>query len=755
MALFHQLADALPQMVSIMRADGSRSYVNQRWAEYVGVPQDEILDHRWNRFVHADDMPGMSAVWADAANRGELVEFEYRLLRADGCFRWMLGRAAPLAASGETGNLGARPAEWLVTSTDIDDLRRGAVLLEETVSLKRLLGRMAKIGGWTISLPDRALTWSPENCLIHEVPEGYVPTLEEGLGYFLPEHRALVERYVEQCMVHGTPYDFVMPKRTAKKRSIWVRCIGEAVRNDAGQIIGLQGAFQDVTGQKEAELRNLALEAQLTTTMDGITDGFYVLDKDWAFSYANTSAERMFRRPRRDLIGRTVWDVFPEKLGTALETEFRLTTADHQTRHFEAFYAPLATWFDVHVYPLGDGVAVYLRDITQTRADQSQLRLLRTAVARLNDTVVIAEAAASPGAPMPVVFVNEAFERCTGYLPDQLLGQDFVAHLTTRLSSPERARVSHALARWQPVRIETDLISKAGKALWLEVDVAPIADAGGKFTHWVAVKRDMTERRRDQQKIMQLNATLEVRVKRRTAQLESANKELESFAYAVSHDLRSPLNTIAGFMPLLVRAEGDHLSEKGRHYLSRIGAGVTQMGQLISGLLTLAHMSREQPRLEALNLTAIAQKTAASYRQRQPERAVQIIIDEGLCAEGDARLVSAALEQLIDNAWKFSVCQVDAQIHVGSQLDTHNETVFFVRDNGVGFDMAFEHKLFGTFERLHSPGEFEGTGIGLATVKRVIDNHGGHIWAQSTVGGGATFYFTLSAAASSSQRQPA
>ena len=147
MALFHQLADALPQMVSIMRADGSRSYVNQRWAEYVGVPQDEILDHRWNRFVHADDMPGMSAVWADAANRGESVEFEYRLLRADGCFRWMLGRAAPLAASGETGSLGARPAEWLVTSTDIDDLRRGAVLLEETVSFKRLLGRMAKIGG--------------------------------------------------------------------------------------------------------------------------------------------------------------------------------------------------------------------------------------------------------------------------------------------------------------------------------------------------------------------------------------------------------------------------------------------------------------------------------------------------------------------------------------------------------------------------------------------------------------------------------
>lgn len=755
MALFHQLADALPQMVSILQADGSSSYINHRWADFVGLPPDEILEHRWNRFVHPDDLPKISAVWADAAGRGAPVEFEYRLLRADGCFRWMLGRAVALAAQGAQGSQGARAAEWLITSTDIDDLKQSAVLLEKALSLKRLVGRMAKVGAWTITLPDRTLTWSPENCLIHDVPEGYQPTLGEGIGYFLPEHRSLVTGCVEACIAHGMPYDFVLPKHTAKQRLIWVRSIGEAVRNDAGQIIGLQGAFQDVTAQKEAEQRTHALDVQLTTTMDGITDGFYVLNSDWAFTYANASAERMFKRSRSDLIGHTVWELFPEKLGTSIEMEFRLTTGDQKTRHFEAFYPPLATWFDVHSYPLGDGVAVYLRDVTQTRADRAQLRLLQTAVARLNDTVVIAHASPVSGAPMPVVFVNEAFERCTGFQPSDLMGQDFAAQFSTRLPPTEWARVSGAMAQYQPVRTELALTSKAGAALWLEVDVTPIADDHGTFTHWVAVKRDMTERRQHQQQILLLNSELEARVKRRTAQLESANKELESFAYAVSHDLRSPLNTIAGFMPLLVRAESDQLSEKGRHYLARIGAGVTQMGQLISGLLTLAHMSREQPQLDVLDLTAISEKTASTLRENYPERTVQITIDAGLSVQGDPRLVSAALEQLIDNAWKFSSPRADAQIHIGSQSGSSGELVFFVRDNGVGFDMAYEQKLFGTFERLHSPGEFEGIGIGLATVKRVIDNHGGRIWAESTVGGGATFFFTLGVGLHGGERQTA
>ena len=553
----------------------------------------------------------------------------------------MLGRAVPLTA--EAG----QADEWLVTSTDIDELKSTAVQLEKSITMKRLAGRVARLGGWTIELPDHVLTWSDENCLIHDAPPGYQPTLEEGISYFLPEHQGLVKQYVQGCLTDGTSYDFVLPKYTLARRLIWVRSIGEAVRDGSGQIIRIQGDFQDVTEQKEAEARTRALEVQLIATMEGITDGFYLLDAHWNFTYLNATAERMFKRTREALLGQSVWSVFPEKVGTPTEAEFRQTVGEQRTRHFEVFFTPLATWFDVRCYPMGTGIAVYLQDITQRRAEQSQLRLLQTAVARLNDTVVIAEAAAGPaaGGTTPVVFVNEAFERCTGFLRDDILGEDFTQILQRQLPAAEWTRVSHAMAQWQPVRVEVAMTSKAGVDVWLEVDITPFADDSGFFTHWVAVKRDVTERRKDQQEILSLNRELESRVQLRTTQLARANHELESFAYAVSHDLRSPLNTIAGFIQLLLRTDGPHVSAKGHHYLDRITAGAHQMGDLIAGLLTLAHLSRDEPQLEAVDLSAMAERLALHGQRHQPCRQAEVRIQPGLRVQGDPRLFGGGAAQ--------------------------------------------------------------------------------------------------------------
>ncbi|HAL37586.1 MAG TPA: PAS domain-containing sensor histidine kinase, partial [Polaromonas sp.] len=266
-------------------------------------------------------------------------------------------------------------------------------------------------------------------------------------------------------------------------------------------------------------------------------------------------------------------------------------------------------------------------------------------------------------------------------------------------------------------------------------------------THWVAVERDITERRQQQEEILSLNSELEERVLLRTAQLVAANKELESFAYAVSHDLRSPLNTIHGFSQLLAKIDAENISEKGKHYLDRIGVGVEQMGELIEGLLTLAHLSREQLKSENVDLSAVARLIEQDHREREPQRQAQVHIQDGLSAHGDPRLLSAVLQNLLANAWKFSSKKSAARIDVGSELGADGDTIFFVKDNGAGFDMAYAHKLFGTFERLHSPGDFAGTGIGLATVKRVIERHGGRVWAESKLNEGATFYFTLNRAA--------
>lgn len=237
-------------------------------------------------------------------------------------------------------------------------------------------------------------------------------------------------------------------------------------------------------------------------------------------------------------------------------------------------------------------------------------------------------------------------------------------------------------------------------------------------------------------------AELEKRVAERTAELVAVNQELEAFAYSVSHDLRAPLRAIEGFSQALLEDYLDRLDEVGQDYLRRVQAASRKMGQLISDLLKLSRLTRGEMYREQVDLSAMATEIAAEIRATQPERQAEFVIAPGLTVYGDARLLRVALENLLNNAWKFTSKRPIARIEFGVR-EVSGERAFFVADNGAGFDMAYAHKLFGAFQRLHSLAEFEGTGIGLATVQRVIHRHGGRIWAEGQVGVGATFYFTL------------
>jgi signal transduction histidine kinase len=276
---------------------------------------------------------------------------------------------------------------------------------------------------------------------------------------------------------------------------------------------------------------------------------------------------------------------------------------------------------------------------------------------------------------------------------------------------------------------------------WFLLTVTPLSS--DRMGGVIVMHLDVSVRKQAQEDIQLLNDGLEERVRHRTDQLQVANQELEAFSYSASHDLRTPLSAIDGYSSLLAKDIGTGASERSKHYLSRIRAGVTQMGELIDALLSLAQVSRSRIAWETADLSAMARAVLDGYCEREPHRPVAISITPDVHVMGDHRLIQQVMDNLLGNAWKFSSQAAQASIEFSCSTGSTGEAIYTVRDNGAGFDMAYADKLFGAFQRLHTAAEFAGTGIGLATVHRIITRHGGRIWAESVPGEGASFHFTL------------
>jgi PAS domain S-box-containing protein len=325
-----------------------------------------------------------------------------------------------------------------------------------------------------------------------------------------------------------------------------------------------------------------------------------------------------------------------------------------------------------------------------------------------------------------VTFFNRAWYELMGGSPPDWHGHDWVQaihpddleEVTTNWKRAERAQGAFGGVRRLHVR--------DGRVHTMSYRAVPVLDQQGQVSFWVGIDADITELKAFEQA------------------LRRSNEELEAFSYSVAHDLRAPLNSIDGFSQLLVRDLGETASSASLHYVARIQAGVAQMAQLIEDLLQLAQLSRTQMRQEPIDLGAMAREILDRLRAREPRRQATITVHEDLRVQGDSRLVRVLMENLLANAWKFSSQLAGpAQITVGGLPPAHGERVVYVRDNGAGFDMAYANKLFQVFQRLHGAAEFPGTGVGLAIARRVMDRHGGRIWAESSPGQGATFYFVL------------
>jgi PAS domain S-box-containing protein len=343
-----------------------------------------------------------------------------------------------------------------------------------------------------------------------------------------------------------------------------------------------------------------------------------------------------------------------------------------------------------------------------------------------------------------IVSWNEGAERIKGYRAEEIIGEHFSKFYPPEAVAQDRPSQELKIATEQG-RFEEEgwRVRKDGSRFWANVVITALRDKTGQLRGFAKVTRDITERKQSEDEVERQRNELE----RSNAELIAANKELESFSYSVSHDLRAPLRSIDGFSKVLLEDCADRLDEAGKTHLNRIRAATQRMGLLIDDLLNLSRLSRTELHRQSLDISALACSIASDLQKAQPERQIDLRIEDGLKTTADPGLLRIVLENLLSNAWKFTSKRASAHIEFGMARG-NGTPAYFVRDDGAGFDPAYADRLFGAFQRLHAMSEFTGTGIGLATVQRIVQRHGGRIWAESAVDRGATFYFTVSETAS-------
>ena len=334
--------------------------------------------------------------------------------------------------------------------------------------------------------------------------------------------------------------------------------------------------------------------------------------------------------------------------------------------------------------------------------------------------------------------VNAAFVDLLGYSSVELISRPFLDFIMPEDRQRTVDEMELQVKSRPSMNFENRYMRKDGTPVFLSWTA--FFDKKEGITY--ATARDITERKLAENEIRALNSELEQRVQERTAQLEVANKELEAFAFSVSHDLRAPLRAIDGFSRALLEDYQDKLDDDGKHFLNMLGQNAVRMAKLIDDILSFSRMGRRDIQGVELDIGKLANEVIDDIRLSAPDRKIQFIVAELPKTQADRDMIRQVLVNLLSNAVKFTRPRAEAVIEVGGTVEA-NENVYCVKDNGVGFDMNYADKLFGVFQRLHVQNEFEGTGVGLAIVKRIVERHGGRVWAQSTVDEGAAFYFTL------------
>ena len=539
------------------------------------------------------------------------------------------------------------------------------------------------------------------------------------------------------------------------------------LRDATASITGTLSSGEDITERRRDEENLRRSEAFLNSIIEQSPYSTWISDATGTLVKMNQACRDLLKISDSEVVNKynVLQDNIVRQQGRMALV--RSVFEEGETVHFQLKYdsarletldlrMPSVHLLEVNIFPIKDNsgrvtnAVIQHLDITERKMAEEELKTLnkeldrrvveRTAALRDSENRLRFIMSAGPGVlytreahgDFAATFISENVSDLMGYGAGKFLEDP--GFWASKIHPDDAARVFADLSKVLETgshEHEYRFLHANGSTVWMHDSHRLVKDEQDRPVELIGLWMDITA-----QKLAQEN------VERTNTELTATNKELEAFAYSVSHDLRAPLRGIDGFSNALLEDYHDKLDDTGKDYLKRVRAGTQRMGGLIDDLLKLSRMTRIDMRHQTLDLGAIARKIAAELRRGEPERRVDFEIAPGITAHGDSALMKAALDNLLRNSWKFTSLREQARIELGV-TEQEGERVYFVRDDGAGFDMAYADKLFGAFQRLHTSDEFEGAGIGLATVERIIRRHGGDVWAEGEVGKGATFYFTL------------
>lgn len=719
-----QLFKNSPDILCVAGSEGKFLKVNPAFSNLMGYTADELTARPFSDFIYQDDLEDTKLEYVDTISGVRHAhDFVNRYITKSGEHRWISWNSSQL--TGEDGLSFAY-------GRDITDKKHLQDLLDSATSL-------ARIGGWEIDLVENKLYWSAMTREIHEVEDDYKPELKTAINFYKETFQTVVTEYINKGIAEGVPWDFEALLVTNKGNECWVRIIGETeFRN--GKCVRLFGSFQDIHQRKIAELNLQKILEEKNKILESIGDAFFAINREWIVTYWNKEAEKNLGTKREDIVGRSLQSLDNDTFTEKIYNDYKFAMKTGETVTFEEYYNALNKWFEVSVYPSESGLSVYFKDVSVRKAAEEQIRQSNERFEKVTQ--------ATNDAIWDWDIENGSLYRGSGF--NQIFGRDINKMV---LSKDFWTDKFHPEDRPQIIESIDKVIADRNAFNWVEEyrvvrddkSIRSVIDRGiiirnnkGKATRMVGAITDITHRKEFEESLKELNETLSLKAK----ELALSNAELEQFAFVASHDLQEPLRMVSSFLTQLEKKYGDVLDEKARRYIFFAVDGAKRMRQIILDLLDFSRVGKLEEDMESVNINEVIKEISLFERRTIEEKSAKLKFKNLPTIIAHRAPIFQVFQNLISNSIKYSKSGISPVINVSAE-ESIDQWEFSISDNGIGIDPIYFDRIFIIFQRLHGKDEYKGTGMGLAIVKKIIDNLGGKIGVESKEGEGSKFYFTI------------